>query len=435
MKKNHLLLVIGVVVAVLALYFLLFWPPIKNEDASGAYKKADKYKDYIIGDNDIILRTEMLKDSNATKKLILDLMQLSDFAVYVKGVMNELWVPTLRLSNSSPEINEAIAAIKQFSDFIDNNNKVVHETILTIAELGTSGSNKSNVDVEQKLKQYYNFINQFMIRDSIFENTISNIDFAIFNNTIPRNEVEKIINLRNQIVIDNLLYGLVTADTSKILYSSAQRILNSNVMNSGENLNSFEKNLLNAQNSINSLLQNGFPIIINILSNSNIDNYVAPPNANQAIGFLDLVGAVQNMNSQSYLSSIANNNAIQSSSVPTYFSFTQDNIKVIFGGQRGGGGDRPNSIDNQGFAGNMNKSNVNSVQQNAVSSNALQYYSNLPEFASFMNFVVFDQFNIGGQVGKYAGSKLDFIIKNQLSIIANEVMVMNFGSFAINAAM
>jgi hypothetical protein len=93
---------------------------------------------------------------------------------------------------------------------------------VTLAGFYSGDTKEVNSDVESQLKQFYNYANQFLIRDSIFEATIAKIDISIKNDKMRKKELDGLKALRDRIVVDNFIYAVSTGDTSKLLYSASQ---------------------------------------------------------------------------------------------------------------------------------------------------------------------------------------------------------------------
>ncbi len=226
MNKKILLIVIAVLLGIVLIIFSLYWPPVSESDASGAFTKAEKYKQNTLQDGDIILNSELLKDSNLTKRTIVDLVQFGDFALYIKETFNQVWLPELTEFKGIPEISSAIEQINEFSTFIENNNTTVQKVVSTLIEFHIDKNKPVNADVESQLKQFYNYATQFLIRDSIFEATIGSIDIALKNDKNKVKHINALKDLKDRIVIDNFMYGISVGDTSKISFSSIQVINN-----------------------------------------------------------------------------------------------------------------------------------------------------------------------------------------------------------------
>ena len=229
MKKNRLLIIIAVVIGIGLIILSFYWPPVPSSKVAGSFTKTDKYRENTVSNGDIILNSELLADTNKTKKAIADLVQFGDFTLYVKSIISQWWIPVLEKYNNSPEINDAVASLKEFNSFIDNNNHTIQSTIIILSEFYADKNKAVTTDVESQIKQFYNYSSQFLLRDSIFEETISRIDNTVKNDNTRKKEIAALKNLRDRIVIDNFMYALTIGDTTKLIYSTSQVLNNPNL--------------------------------------------------------------------------------------------------------------------------------------------------------------------------------------------------------------
>ncbi|PKL85604.1 MAG: hypothetical protein CVV22_06780 [Ignavibacteriae bacterium HGW-Ignavibacteriae-1] len=286
MNKKYVLVILGVLVAVTILIFSIYWSPVDESDASGAFTKADRYRESTIGDENIVLRSDLLNDTNMVKKTIYDLVEFGDFALYLKGMINEWWIPVLETYNQSPTISSSVAELRDYSDFITNNTTTIQNTIVTLAGFYSGETKEMNKDVESQLKQFYNFANQFLLRDSIFEATIANIDYSIQNDNLRKKELDGLKALRDRIVVDNFIYAVSTGDSSKMYYSASQVLNDPNYikgMNSQEIINAINTGYTSFVSISNSGLSlNTVNAINNIISSFSVSS--AQSATNQYIG-------------------------------------------------------------------------------------------------------------------------------------------------------
>ena len=135
-----------------------------------------------------------------------------------------LFRSVLQKYNAGSGIAEAVEVLNDYSQFIDNNTNVLQNTIITIADFYSGKNSGVNSDVEAKMKQFYTYVNQFLIRDSVFEMTISKIDNSVKEDKLRKKEIQNLLALRDRIVVDNFMYAVAVGDTTKMTFSLNQRI-------------------------------------------------------------------------------------------------------------------------------------------------------------------------------------------------------------------
>jgi ribosomal protein S24E len=377
-KQNKLLagaLIIGVAIII----FSLYWPPVDRTDTSGTFARSDKYKDTTVKNDDIILRSEILTDTIKTKQIIKDLVQFADFTIYVKSIINEWWIPVLQKYHSSPDINDAVGTLNEYSQFIENNNSLVAKTIITLGVYYADSKTPVTEDVESQIKQFYNYAGQFIARDSIFEQTISRIDNSIKNDKMRAKEISALKELRDRIVLENFMFGIVSGDKDKIAYSSAQ-VLNDpkkmlELFNSWS-INSAASNISN--NSIIGIIANQInsnSLNLLLFSSEKINSAM-----NQIKSFANQAnfGFMWGMSPQSYNLLIGNNN----SNLNLFSSINAVNSaanNVTLG----------NLWNQQNLGCALNKENLGLIIMNADKFNAAM---------NQMNLGMFNQNNLGTQL-------------------------------------
>ena len=224
MNKKLILIVVAIVAIVGLIVFSLNYPPVSQSDVSGSFKKADKYREGNVENKDVILRTEFLNDTVKLKQAISDLVAFGDFSLQLKGIINDWWIPVLQKYNAGSGIGEAVEALNNYSEFIDNNTNVLQNTIITMADFYSGKNSEVNSDVEANLKQFYTYVSQFLIRDSVFEMTISKIDNSVKDDKLRKKEIQNLLALRDRIVVDNFIYAVAISDSTKMIFSMNQRI-------------------------------------------------------------------------------------------------------------------------------------------------------------------------------------------------------------------
>lgn len=305
MKKKTALIAGLLIMSIAIIVLSFFWPPVDEDQAAGTFTKTEKYKENNVNKDDIILDSKILQDSVQVNKLISDLVQFGEFSQYLKAVFNQFWLKELDKMKSVPEINSAINQIKDFNNFIDNNNQIVQGTIVKFVDYNFTDKQQLD-DIESQLKQLQNYIAQFLARDSIFEFTVRNVDLAIKNRLVKQDQINNLKNLRDKFVIDQFMYGLKIGDTVKVSQAISQDLYNPKT-----SLKQLDLGVCDRVNSIelgaiNSYWEN----VVSILAGSGY-------NQNQ----LQLVGNSLNLDNALSTGFTAQN---------TYFAFNQENLGIIF---------------------------------------------------------------------------------------------------------
>jgi hypothetical protein len=232
MKKKYIY--VSIIISLIALtivFFSLYWPPVDKSKSAGSFTKVERYRKEQANDKDILLRSEFISDTTILAKSIKDLVAFGDFSLQLKKLIDQYWIPQLVKYSKASEIQNGIDRLNEYSTFIQNNISTIQNTIEVLAGFYTKQNNDYSTDVESKIKVFYNYVNQLLVRDSLFEYTIAQIDNSIKNDNFRKAELSNIKSLRDKMVIETLIYGTAIGDTSKIKYSANQVIFNPKTLN------------------------------------------------------------------------------------------------------------------------------------------------------------------------------------------------------------
>jgi len=336
MKKKVIIIVGSMILAVALIILSLYWPPVDESEVVGTFKKSDKYQEDNVNKDDIILDSELMKDSNQVNKLIADLVQFGEFSQYLKAVFNQFWLKELEKSKSVPEINSAINQIKDFNNFIDNNNEIIQSTIVKFIDYNFSDKKQID-DMESQLKQLQNYVAQFLARDSLFEFTIRNVDLVIKNRLVKEKEINSLKNLRDKFVIDEFLYGLKMGDTTKVSDAISRELYNPKANLKQLDLANSDRVNCFGQQAVSSYWDN----VISILAGSGYTNNQIGA-VNNSLSLYNVIGSVnggmlgRNVGNGADGGNggfgMGNNGGFYAKD--TYFSFNQQNLGMIVNQQK-----------------------------------------------------------------------------------------------------
>ena len=131
----------------------------KEEEAAGTIAKVDKYKKEQLNQGNVMLRTEFLKDQNQVKQAIIDLMRFYAFSHDIAAYIDQWWIPQLEKYYSA-QGQKAIDNLRDFSDFIKNNNVKLLNFSELLVDLYQGQKKETSQDLEQKLTEFAFYVNQ-----------------------------------------------------------------------------------------------------------------------------------------------------------------------------------------------------------------------------------------------------------------------------------
>ncbi len=241
--KKQVKIIIGVVVviAVAIAVASYFFPRPGGEDASGTIGKADKYRRAQLTEKDILLRDDILEDTAAVGKTLKVMIEFSVYAAQTKMLIDNAWIKPLQKNCADAECKEIIAVLQDYSDFVGNNFSLLKNTTDMLGKCYFSGTKEISEDVGSQLISYVNFIDQFLRRDTAFDHAITALNHYIDKGTSVdakrRQQIEALKQIRDQMVVDNLLVGINTGDQEKVNYTASLPISNVGVLIELSNIN------------------------------------------------------------------------------------------------------------------------------------------------------------------------------------------------------
>jgi hypothetical protein len=214
MKKN-LWIFIGIFIVLIVVIVMLstHYPPIFQGSASGTFGKAEKYRKTQMSEKDIKLRSDLTAD---TAKLMSTIKSLAYFTLFTQDLSNKIDSCTILFQKegmTGPEYEAQLQALKDYSGFIRNNNKVLENTILLLTGFYTGKQADQSADVEKDLRAFSNYVKNMQERDSILDKALVSMDAFLLNDKVLRTKKQEMADLksvRDQLLMGGLqLYGML----------------------------------------------------------------------------------------------------------------------------------------------------------------------------------------------------------------------------------
>ena len=220
MKKKYTYIIIGIVaVAIVILIVSKYYPPPKDSEAGGTIGKVDKYRNEQVNQKNVLLRSDILKDTAAIAVTMKELLQFCSFGYDTQELIDTWWIPQLKRYFPTPKGSEAVQKLTEYSDFLKNNLNNLISTVEMLSDFYTGKSKDQSVDVEGKMFAFINFVSQMAYRDSVFEETINNIDDFIRttdNTSSRKEEIKKLKEIRDRMLVDDFVYSVAIGDNKRL---------------------------------------------------------------------------------------------------------------------------------------------------------------------------------------------------------------------------
>jgi hypothetical protein len=206
---------------------------VNDQDVIGTIGKVKKYRKDQMKDSDIILRSEIMEDTTKLKGTINGLII---YSAYSKTLSESIDKQIEQLEYCGCYENESdLASMKDFSEFISNNEEIMDNTIHMLFDFYNDDVSESSFDIESDLRNFVNYINQLEERSNELDIVIGGMDSYIADNIGVEEKAEKIDNLksiRDELLFRNIQGAIVMNNIDKInsVYSN-QVVYNTEILN------------------------------------------------------------------------------------------------------------------------------------------------------------------------------------------------------------
>ncbi|MDQ1265182.1 MAG: hypothetical protein QG635_332 [Bacteroidota bacterium] len=320
MLVSSIIIIIAIAVAIP----LLLMKNGNTDSAAGTIGKVDKYSNDKLSEKDIQIRSKLLGDTVKLRKMISDLLTFNIFAFEFKSRIDTKWLPGLETYYSQAGVHcSCIDELKDFSLFIGNHIDPIRIFTDNLIEIHKGGKIDKTIDFEAKISNFINFVSQLMHRDSIVEETIAEIDNSIKTDKAKKFQLAKLKEIRDILVMDDLIYALYIGDKHKLQFS-----LNQSVSNITGTINSY------VQSSIYSGIKSN-----QIHSSSDLNNFQISQISGNFQGTNQLMGSPINLNAVSYIGSnfdLSSSGGFSKDGISAMLKGSH-NLGVVLEGNSGGG--------------------------------------------------------------------------------------------------
>ncbi len=221
MKKQTKIILGALVVVVIAIVAIsLGFPPVQKGESSGTFGKADKYHKSQLTEKDVQLRSKLTADTAQLKQMI---QGLAYFAVFTNDVSNKIdscFVMFQEKGLNSQDLGYSdMMALKDYSAFIRNNNKILVNTTNLLSGFYYPETADQSVDVEQSMREFGNYVKNLNQKDKVIEPALKSMDRFISTNKIlqeRKEEMRKLKGIRDQLLIKGVQLGGMVGDKSLI---------------------------------------------------------------------------------------------------------------------------------------------------------------------------------------------------------------------------
>ncbi len=209
-KQSKIVLGVVLILVVGIIAMSLIFPSAFKGITSGTFGKADKFRKSQMTEQDIKLRSEFTSDTAQLKSMISGLIY---FAAFTTDLTNKIdscvTIYQQKGFNDKQEGYKNLLLVKDFSDFIKNNNKTLETTVVMLAGFYEKKSDES-LDVEKNLREFGNYVKNLNEKDSLLSVALLSMDNFMLSNKSLKSRKDEFVQLKS--IRDRLLIkGIQTA--------------------------------------------------------------------------------------------------------------------------------------------------------------------------------------------------------------------------------
>ena len=216
------------------------YPNPRKSDLAGTFGKAEKFRKVQMTEKDLQLRSDLVKDTAKLRNMIQGLVY---FSMFTEELRTNLDLCTISFSaqGMGTQVGESdkIKVMKDYSDFIRNNNSSLNSTIVMLSSFYGKNGGDASQDVERTLQDFGNYVSNMNKKDSILSQVLVGIDDYLLNSkTLQARETEfkQLKSIRDQLLVKGIqlggLLGSKGVVVSRIKYAMDTQLKFNGVMNS-----------------------------------------------------------------------------------------------------------------------------------------------------------------------------------------------------------
>lgn len=199
----------------------------RHDDTSGTIGQVKKYRKEQMSEKDILLRSEVMKDTSRLDEIIQGLIFFNAYTTTLEISLGNRLVDMESVSGFSETYNRFIHELSDFRDFLENNNSVLTNTITMLVDFYNDTITESSADVENNLRAFVKYIRQLEEKDSVLTVMVNNLDDFIEDKEqaiIDKEEVEKLKAIRDELIL-RILQGAFVLDDPEAIAAISEKNL------------------------------------------------------------------------------------------------------------------------------------------------------------------------------------------------------------------
>lgn len=224
MTKKAIAFITAVIVIFIALIFIVGkFPPPSAEETGGTIGKVQKYRKIQMSEKDIILRSELVKDTSKLSRSIYGLAAFNSFAKEYSADLKSI-AADMEQNNYS---KDQAGKVAEYSKFIEENRKSVENMVALLTDFYTGDTTDYSIDVEKKLLDFNNFVEQINVKDSMIVAVLQSMEKTVKTNKTKKDEeLKNLQNIHDKLLLKGMVFAVSIGSSEQVSACSQLMLFN-----------------------------------------------------------------------------------------------------------------------------------------------------------------------------------------------------------------
>ena len=174
--KNRVLVLTWTLAILAGLFMISCKNRVREDEAGGTIAKVTKYRKDQMSEKDILLRSDIMKDTAQLTSIIQGLVLFNAYTNNLEQSLSDRLLDIESIRGFDEQYDRYISELTDFRDFLKNNNEVLTNTVYMLGDFYKDTISESSADVENNLRAFANYVRKIEEKDSILTVMVNNLD-------------------------------------------------------------------------------------------------------------------------------------------------------------------------------------------------------------------------------------------------------------------
>lgn len=217
--KNKVLALTWTLAILAGLFMISCKNRVREDEAGGTIAKVTKYRKDQMSEKDILLRSDIMKDTAKLTSIIQGLVLFNAYTNNLEQSLSDRLIDIESIRSFDEQYDRYINELTDFRDFLKNNNEVLTNTVYMLGDFYKDTISESSADVENNLRAFANYVRKLEEKDSILTVMVNNLDTYIEANEqqiVDKQQLAQLKGIRDEMLIRVVQQAYVFNDPSAL---------------------------------------------------------------------------------------------------------------------------------------------------------------------------------------------------------------------------